>query len=179
MNRISFLHSKAIENEKTTSTHFSPLNPTPGALYADAGCLVMTGIPAGLVDGISSECIKAELEQTSHPGEQFYGLLRLARQSMSPVEEFMHLYNALLMLCNKGLARELQENVDKFILVKEPAVQQTPHPLFRGVMETVYTRLRNEFGHARAGVNLDDTKAQMTKHLGGLIALTKRAIENP
>ena len=178
LNRISFLHSKAIENEKITGMQFSPLNPTPGALYAEAGCCAIVGQPVGLVDGISAEGIKAELEQKSPPGEKYYGLLRSARQSTSPVEEFMHLYNVLLMLCNKGLSRELQENVDKFILVEEPAVQQTPHPLFRGVSETVYTRLRNEFGHARAGVNLDDTKAEMTTHLAGLIAITKCAIEN-
>jgi len=44
-------------------------------------------------------------------------------------------------------------------------------------METVYTRLRNELAHKRAGVNIDNTKAEMANRLGGLIALTKRAIE--
>ena len=44
-------------------------------------------------------------------------------------------------------------------------------------METVYTRLRNELGHSRKGVNLQDTKAEMANQLGGLIAITKRAIE--
>ncbi len=44
-------------------------------------------------------------------------------------------------------------------------------------METVYTRLRNELAHQRAGVNLDNTKAEMSNRLSRLIALTKRAIE--
>ena len=44
-------------------------------------------------------------------------------------------------------------------------------------METVYTRLRNEFAHGRPGVNLDQTKGEMADRIGGLVLLTKRAIE--
>jgi len=44
-------------------------------------------------------------------------------------------------------------------------------------METVYTRLRNEFAHKRAGVDLQKTKAGMADKLGGLRTLAKRAIE--
>lgn len=40
-----------------------------------------------------------------------------------------------------------------------------------------YTRLRNELAHKRAGVNLQDTKLGMANRLGGLVAVTKRAIE--
>jgi hypothetical protein len=123
LNRISFLFSKAIENEKISGMQFSPLNDTPGAIYAEAGCCATIGQPVGLVDGISGEGIKAELEKKSSPGEQYYGLLRSARQSMSQVEEFVHVYNMLLMLCENSFLQ-----VDTFILSKDPAVPVTPDP---------------------------------------------------
>jgi hypothetical protein len=89
------------------------------------------------------------------------------------VEDFMQLYNILLMLSNDS-----QAEVDAFILGEGAAVPQTQHPLRGpGVMETVYTRLRNELAHPRAGVNLHNTKAEMANRLGELVALTKRAIE--
>jgi hypothetical protein len=76
------------------------------------------------------------------------------------------------------LFNDKQPAVDAFIVGEEPAVSQTPDPRPGHTnMETVYTRLRNELGHKRPGVNLDVTKEEMAKHLGGLIALTKRAIE--
>jgi hypothetical protein len=73
-----------------------------------------------------------------------------------------------------------QRKVDKFICKENPNVPQTPDPRpgKAHIMETVYTRLRNEFGHgSRPGVNLDQTKAEMATRLGDLIALTRRAIE--
>ena len=85
----------------------------------------------------------------------------------------MHLYHILLMLFDDD-----QPKVDKFILDEDPNVPLTPDPRpNRKTKETIYTRLRNEFGHKRVGVNLDNTKAEMANRLGGLITLTKRAIE--
>ena len=125
-----------------------------------------------MVVGITAARVKAELEQASPPGERYYGLFRSARQSMSSVEEFMHLYNVLLMMYDK------QADVDAFIGSEDPTVPRTQQPLkASGVMETVYTRLRNELAHQRVGVNRDNTKAEMANRLGGLITLTKRAIE--
>lgn len=176
LNRISFFHSIAIENDQSTDAQFVPLNPEPNVhLFAATGFHVITGFAAKCVVGIPAARLKTELEQVSPAGEQNFGLFRSARQSMSPVEEFMHLYHILLMLSN-----DRQGNVDAFILREDPAVPQTPDPRpHKGpvVMETVYTRLRNELAHKRAGVNLDNTKAEMVNRLGGLIALTKRAIE--
>jgi hypothetical protein len=122
-----------------------------------------------MILGLSPQNLKAELEQASPPGEQYFGLLRSARQSMSPAEEFIHLYNILQMLSSPD---DDQADVDAFIRREEPTVPHKP-----GVMETVYARLRNEISHTRAGVNLDKTKAEMADRLGGLVALTKRAIE--
>ena len=85
----------------------------------------------------------------------------------------MILYHILLMLYN-----DRQPDVDAFIVSADPRVPQTPDPR-QGTSrkETIYTRLRNELGHKRPGVNLDNTRSEMTGRADGLKALTKRAIE--
>jgi hypothetical protein len=173
LDRVGFWHGVAIENAQRTSEQLAPLNPPPGVLEAAPGELMIAGSEVRLVVGISPVQVKTELEQMSPPGERAYGLLRSARLSMSPVEEFMHLYNILLMMFN-----DRQSDADTFILSEDPTVPRTQHPhKSAGVMETAYTRLRNEFAHKRGGVNLDNTKAEMANRVGGLGALTKRAIE--
>jgi hypothetical protein len=175
LNRITFFHDITIENARIISDQFSPLTAQPDVVGVSSSAKLYAGIAnkVQFTIGIPAERLKADLEQTSPPGESNFGLFRSARQSMSPVEEFMHLYNILLMLCG-----DLQSKVDRFIASEEPAVKQTQDPRSgRNNMETVYTRLRNEFGHRRAGVNIDNTKAEMTNYLHGLNALAKRAIE--
>jgi hypothetical protein len=174
LNRISFFHNIAIEDAQVTGSAFSLLNPPPGHLTLDTGDVLTIGETLRMVHGISAQALRADLERTSPPGEKRFGLFRLARQSVSPVEEFVTLYNILQMLTS---ADDDQADVDTFIRREEPTVLQTPSPHKPKIMETVYTRLRNELGHTRAGVNLDETKKEMADHLGGLIALTKRAIE--
>ncbi len=175
LNRLSFLHSIAIENERITGNHFSPLHPQPGDHPSPATeNSVITGEVAKVVLSITAADLKIELEQPSLPGEHLFGLFRSARQSMSPVEEFMHLYHILLMVFDDS-----QSQVDYFIFREDPTVPRKQHPRKKpGVMEPVYSRLRNEFGHKREGVNVEDTKAEMVTRLGGLVALTKRAIES-
>ena len=173
LNRVAFFHGMAIEKARCTGDQFSPLQQQPGIHSIAIGTtLFMTGSAKAVV-GIPAAHLKTELEQLSPPGERNFGLFRSARQSESPVEEFMHLYNILLMLFN-----DRQAAVDAFAVGQDPAVPQSQHPMKApGVMESVYTRLRNELAHKRAGVNLDDTKAEMANRLGGLIELMKRAIE--
>lgn len=173
LNRISFYHNMAIENARSAGDQFSLLNPQPGAhMFA---CLPPLTIHAEMSATLAIPAVqlKTELEQTSPPGENNYGLFRSARQSMSPVEEFIHLYNILLMIYN-----DKQTEVDSFITSEDPTVPQTQHPERKaGPKETVYTRLRNEFAHKRAGVNLENTKSEMANRLGRLIGFTKQAIE--
>lgn len=179
LNRIAFFHSMAIEKAQSSGDQFSPVSPQPGihAIAVSLNCSTPT-LAARVVVGIPTTLLKAQLEQASPSGERNFGLFRSARQSESPVEEFMHLYNMLLMIYNDG-----QVYVDTFIVDEDPAVQQTQRPPKQrprkasGVKETVYTRLRNELAHNRPDVNPDKTKAEMANRLGGLIALTKRAIE--
>lgn len=174
LNRISFNHAIAIENPEITNEDFSPLKSQPGVLVAGPGHYAITGHGAGLVHGVTATCIKGELEQVSPKGVEYFSLFRSARQSTSAVEEFVTLYKLLLMLFNDS-----QTGVDDFIRHVKPDVPQTQHPLKGpGVMETTYTRLRNELAHHRQGVNLEVTKAEMARRLGDLVTLTKHSIES-
>jgi hypothetical protein len=179
LDRISFFQSIPIENGHVTEQDFSPIDPPPpGEFHINAGPghLSLVGKDATFRLGLSAAHLKTELEQVSPPGERNFRLFRSARQSTSPVEEFMHLYNLLLMFFDDDRPGA-QGRLDEFIRREEPGVASTPHPRRPNVDETLYTRLRNELGHNRKGVNLDTTKAEMRKNLGGLIALSKRAIE--
>ena len=175
LNRIAYFHNIAIENARLTGSQFFPLHPQSGVHLAASIMGRSVTKAAKVVIGLPAGQLQIELEQSSPPGERNYGLFRSARQSMGPVEEFMHLYNILLMLHNDS-----QPKVDAFIIAEDPAVPQTQQPskLPRGQrMETVYTRLRNELAHQRVGVNIDNTKVEMARRLSDLRMLTKRAIE--
>ena len=175
LDRIAFSHSASIENARSTGDQFSPINPRPGYHAVAGSARVNYNVTAKATFVLKAADLKSELQQESPPGELKYGLFRSARLSVSPVEEFMHLYHILLMIFNDS-----QRGVDKFIVAKEPAVTQSDSPRrTKGALakETVYTRLRNEFAHKRQGTNISATKAEMANHLGGLVTLTRRAIE--
>lgn len=172
LDRIAFFRDLVIENARITGEQFSAVTPRSGVFAVTAGSYLLLGGSANFVHNVSSQQLKQELEQPNVPGERNFGLLCSARRSGSPVEEFMHLYNILLMLFN-----DRQDDLDSFIVTEDSAVPQTPSPRVSGRTETVYTRLRNELAHQRAGVVIDQTKAEMAQVLGDLIALTKRAIE--
>jgi hypothetical protein len=110
LDRIAFNHSMGLETPQRAGEQYWP--PTEVNAFADVGTRF------GLVLGIDAAQVKTELEQVSPPGEQNYGLFRSARQSLSPVEEFMHLYHILLMLYNDN-----QKDVDAFIISEDPAVR--------------------------------------------------------
>jgi hypothetical protein len=175
LNRLAFCESIAIENARIEREDFSSLDDQPGAhvLVASGARYETTYGDVKFSVSRSPGQLKKGLEQPTALGERYYGLFRSARQSISPVEEFMHLYHILMMLFIDS-----QAAVDNFICREEPSVPLTPDPRpNQSRTETVYTRLRNELSHQRAGVDLDNTKAEMANRLGGLIALTKRAIE--
>ena len=84
----------------------------------------------------------------------------------------MNLYSLLLRFFE-----DEQAKVDDFIRSQDWAVPQSPDPRPRhSNMETVYTRLRNEFAQRRSDVIMQNTKAEMEQHVGGLIDLVKQAI---
>ena len=173
LDRIAFRYSLAIEDSQIVSSWFDSVNPPPGAqVQPHSGELASLGQQVGLVYGIPAADLKAELEQTTLSGEPFFSLYRLAVQSRSSGEKFMHLYSLLLRFFD-----DEQVRVDDFIRSQDSAVPQSQDPRAgRSTRETVYTRLRNEFAQRRSGVNMQDTKAEMEQHVGGLIRLVKQAI---
>jgi hypothetical protein len=185
LNRLAFNYLQAIGKPMVVGRWFAPTAPpSEGHQVASVGFanVRVTAAVAVGVATVNPPQLKAELEQPSPPGEHHYGLFRSAMNSSSQTEKFVHLYNVLLMLFD-----DKQEDVDVFIVGQEPSVKQTPDPpdspkrkrkkSKTDWKETIYTRLRNEMGHPRMGVNLDETKREMADQVHGLIKLVKRAIE--
>ena len=175
LDRIAYKYLSSIDNAEILTEQFNPINPQSGG--PQLGPLTACGIghydPPQPVN-IDASALKLVLEQTTSLGERYYGFLRSACQSTSPVEEFMHLYHILLMIF-----KDKQVEVEAFIIQENPSMplQDRLHPQGKKSKETVYTRLRNEFAHTRPEVNLDNTKEQMVTRVSELRNLTKRAIE--
>lgn len=172
-NRLAFIHGMAIEPARVTGSSFSPASPRPGHhLVPGTGHLTITGYSPKVTVGISPSTIQGELEKPAPQGEANFGHFRSARLSVGPVEEFMHLYAILLSLFN-----DKQKNVDSFVASIEPSVQQTQMPgQAAGMLETIYTRLRNELAHKRQGALMATTKLEMSNRLAGLRTIVRQAI---
>ena len=173
LDRIAFQFSVVIEDSQIVSSWFAPVTPLPGAVgQPHSGELAIIAQQAHLGVDIPVDELKVELERATLPGEPFFSSYRLALQSRSPEEKFMHLYSLLLRFFE-----DEQAKVDDFIRSQDSAVPQSPDPLpGRSNRETVYTRLRNEFAQRRSDVNMQDTKAEIEQHMGGLIGLVRHAI---
>lgn len=123
----------------------------------------------------SSELIREEvrryMEEESSWRDDFYGFFRAAMQSSSPVEEFMHLYHILLMICC-----DKQSEVDALILEISPCTEKSSSPKRKGVEEAIFTRLRNEFTHRREHVDILDVKRRMAEIVPDLRGIVRQAI---
>jgi hypothetical protein len=170
LNRLGYIYLVAIENARCTASASDP-QTTPGVLNAEVGHYFVFGQSATFVRGIQVASVVMELENAM-PGERHFGLLRSALQSISPVDKFMHLYHILLMLCGDK-QKAVEEFIDKNSVEPPP---MTPDPRDASKMETVYTRLRNEFAHPTRGVPVEDIKKGMADWVGTLAQLTKQAI---
>jgi len=96
---------------------------------------------------------------------------RFAINQSDAVARFMFLYNILLQLHN-----DEQGQVDDFFRVRTVSISQSPRPDKPHIMETVYTRLRNEVSHTRAGVTPDQTRTEIAANVAAFQALEKVAI---
>jgi hypothetical protein len=173
LDRLAFDRGLAIGTSRRTHRTFQSLEPN--TLAADLAEVSLVGEALTCCIGLNGagvNSLKKQLEQTSLPGERLFGVYRAARQSKNPVEEFLHLYNLLLMLRN-----DRQAGVDAFIRRELPSVPQTSRPDKPHINETIYTRLRNELAHPRVGVNLERTKSEMSERVAELAGLTRRAIQ--
>lgn len=123
----------------------------------------------------SPELIREEvwryMEEESSWRDDFYGFFRAAMQSSGPVEEFMHLYHILLMICC-----DKQLKVDALILDISPCTEKSSSPKRKGKEETIFTRLRNEFTHRREDVDILDVKRRMAEIVPDLRGIVRQAI---
>jgi hypothetical protein len=173
LDHLSFRHSIAIDKAQKASSQFVSLDPNVRHIGTAEGIIQGQAVVAAVGLGIAAAAIlKADLEQRAPAGERMFGSFRAALQSGSSVEQFLHLYHILMMLMN-----DKQGEIDKFIQSEQPTIPHAPRPDKPHINETVYTRLRNEFAHNRPGVNLDQTKREMADRTGGLVVVTRRAIE--
>ncbi|MDB9488679.1 hypothetical protein PN492_19355 [Dolichospermum circinale CS-537/01] len=117
--------------------------------------------------------IKSLLEQDNLNRFIYCDLFCFAIELTDPISKFMILYYIILDLCNDN-----QDDVDQFIISFEPNVPTNPPYRTRrsGVSETIYTRLRNQIGHARRGTTMEHTRSEMATNLKGLIAIAKELI---
>jgi|GEM_PF-2290467 len=173
LDRLCFLYGFPIRPPRLVAVSLVPTNIPPGHLIASGGIgLSVSGSPACIRLNPNPTDLLPTIEAASLRGENAFCLFRSALLSNGHVEKFMHLYNILLMVFNDN-----QRQVDTFIIAQEPTVPQTQHPIrAAGTMETVYSRLRNEFAHVRQGVDIARTKKEMERRWPKLRDHTKAGI---
>jgi hypothetical protein len=111
----------------------------------------------------------ARLLEQPHEDHDLYTLYRSSINQSDPVARFMFLYSILLQLHG-----DKQRQVEDFIREEAPNVPRSASP--KGGMETVFTRLRNEVGHSRAGTTPDQTRRVIANNVTGLQNLVRKAI---
>ena len=116
------------------------------------------------------EELARQLEQP-YTHHDLYSLYRFASGQSDELARFMFFYNILLQLHN-----DIQRQVDAFILQERPDVPQSPSPRSQGRNETVYTRLRNEVGHRRAGTTPEQTRREIQENIAAFQELVRTAI---
>lgn len=120
--------------------------------------------------------LKAELEDLSPRGEVYHDLYRVAMQAEDSVDRYLSLYRLLSILCPDPKGDEKQEFVDRFIEQQTSEKRAYKRPDKPHILETIYTSLRNEVGHARQGVDLAKTRQQMDTRVYELAEIVKKAI---
>jgi hypothetical protein len=121
------------------------------------------------------------LERRSFLADVYFEMFYQAKTSSNVVVEFLGYYQIISYI----LGDDAQADIEKFILAHDLTTPQTQKPHRRpGVMETVYTRLRNEIAHARLvpgtmqPKDISKTKAEIAERVSGLQQLTIIAINN-
>lgn len=155
-------------------------------------------ITANHVDGLKEIVgvnlhVRCEAKCTLKPGPESIGRLRELLESdtplvdgaisffrfslrqTNPVARFMLLYNILLSLNGDNQAK-----LDNFLISMKPQVEVKPSPHKKwkssNLYETVYTRLRNEIGHARKGAVPRETAKEIESHISDFQSIVRNAI---
>lgn len=168
---IAFERHIAIAQPRIASQSFQPIREPKGQHTISVGMTLHMKCNAAVVSRVDCSTIANQILNSAPVSLLYKSMFRGAVRSKGGVERFMHLYNLLMMLhCDH------QGRLDQFIRSQEPNVPDTPSPHLKGVNETVYTRLRNELGHHRAGGDLERTKQEMHQQVGQLLLHVRTAI---
>jgi hypothetical protein len=146
-----------------------PKDATGSSYTAQSSVRALWSVAAATIT-LSDESLQELARSLEQPSARpdLYSAYRFAVSQSDPVARFMFLYNIMLALHN-----DKQPQVDSFICGKVPKVPQRLNP--KGRMETVYTCLRNEVGHAR-GTPPKRTREEIQENLAAFQKLVKTAI---
>lgn len=114
-----------------------------------------------------------ELEAETPPRNHHLSLYRFSAKQKDPLARFMFLYNILLQLNGDS-----QKDVDAFIKTCDSGAPQSPRPDKPKIIETIYTRLRNEIAHRRDTVLPEDTAKEIMDNVAAFQSIVKTAILN-
>jgi hypothetical protein len=112
-----------------------------------------------------------KLEDETPPRNQHLSLYRFSAKQKDPLARFMFLYNILLQLNGDS-----QKDLDAFIRTCDSGVSQSPRPDKPKIIETMYTRLRNEIAHCRNNVVPEDTTKEIVDNVAAFQLIVKTAI---
>jgi|SRR5215203_5100626 len=113
----------------------------------------------------------AHILEQPYTHHDLYSAYRFAGNLSDPVARFMFLYNILLQLNDDN-----QTQVDAFIRTEMPSVPLSPRPDRRKIVETIYTRLRNEVSHRRPGITPEQTRKEIQANVAPFQELVRTAI---
>ena len=171
LDALAFERLVPIGPPRMTSQSFSPVAEREGQHTISFTMALNLRCDARAITRVDAATLQDQITNSTLALATHKRMFRQAIRSSGSVERFMHFYNLMLMLYN-----DRQGDVDQFIRTVEPGVAESPSPKFPNVSETVYTRLRNEFGHTRVGVNVDNTKQKMGQHVGQLLQHVRTAM---
>lgn len=139
--------------------------------------MVCNGKDSKNVEPQDIAALKADLEDLRPNREDYEELYRVAMQATDNVDRYMSLYRILSLLCPNPKGEEKQEFVDLFIEQETSEKRTHPRPDKPHIKETVYSKLRNEVGHTRKGVDLAHTRQGMDARVYELAKIVRKAIE--
>ena len=119
-----------------------------------------------------TKSFRERLERSSLVENLYFSLYRFALSLKDSTAQYLALYSLLLNICEDN-----QRKVDDLVLRIQPGAQSTVTLSPRGIMETIFTRIRNEISHVRTGVIPQETREEIQNNLGAIRAITKIAIK--
>ncbi|WP_160148060.1 hypothetical protein [Rubripirellula obstinata] len=172
LDELAFERRMAIGRPRLSSQAFEDESRSPATQSISSGVTLHLSCNATTLTRASAQTIEKQIMNSAPAASIHKQMFRSAIRSNGSVERFMHFYNLLMMLHG-----DHQGRVDAFIRQHETDVSESQSPHHKaGVMETVYTRLRNEISHHRQGVDLEETKRSMSDHVGRLLEHVRDAI---